>query len=145
MLPLKQAPAAGAQEIEPVAKPPGPRPPLLRAVLPVMACGAGLFSDGYVNQVIGSVAPVLARAYGAVWAESRAKRVLSAIAFAGTGAGQLVFGVLADRWSRTNALLLSTAILLVFSALAAGSYWHGDAIGMFNMLVAWRFFVSPAC
>jgi hypothetical protein len=41
-----------------------------------------------------------------------------------------------------NSLILSTVILLVFTALTAGSYYHGDAVGMFNMLTAWRFFVS---
>lgn len=56
--------------------------------------------------------------------------------------GQLVFGYTADRWSRTNSLLISTIILIVFTALAAGSYYHGDTIGMFNILAAWRFFVS---
>lgn len=31
---------------------------------------------------------------------------------------------------------------MVFTALAAGSYYRGDAVGMFNILAAWRFFVS---
>jgi hypothetical protein len=47
-----------------------------------------------------------------------------------------------DKWSRVNSLLVSTIILLVFTALCAGSYYHGDAVGMFNILTAWRFFVS---
>ncbi|KAL1899852.1 glycerophosphoinositol permease [Sporothrix stenoceras] len=110
--------------------------------LPVVACGAGLFSDGYINNVIGSVTTILALEYGDTWSNSRAKSVVSAIVFAGTVVGQLFFGVLADRWSRTNSLLVSTVILFVFTALAAGSYYHGDTIGMFNMLAAWRFFVG---
>ena len=52
-----------------------------------------------------------------------------------------MFGYLADRWSRTGSLLVSTVILIIFTALAAGSYYHGDPVGMFNMLTAWRFFV----
>ncbi len=56
--------------------------------------------------------------------------------------GQLLFGYLSDRWSRTGSLLVSTVILIIFTALAAGSYYHGDAIGMFNILTAWRFCVS---
>ncbi|CAK7220434.1 glycerophosphoinositol permease [Sporothrix bragantina] len=110
--------------------------------LPVVACGAGLFSDGYINNVIGSVGTILALEYGDLWSESRAKNVVSAIVFAGTVVGQLFFGVLADRWSRTNSLLISTVILFVFTALAAGSYFHGSIIGMFNILAAWRFFVG---
>ena len=77
-----------------------------------------------------------------MWSTSHAKNVVSAIVFAGTVVGQLFFGVLADRWSRTNSLLISTVILFVFTALAAGSYFHGSAIGMFNILAAWRFFVG---
>lgn len=56
--------------------------------------------------------------------------------------GQLLFGVLADQWSRKNSLLVSTIVLVVFTALATGSYYHGNPVGMFNMLTAWRFFVS---
>ena len=36
---------------------------------------------------------------------------------------------------------MSTIILIIFTALAAGSFYHGDPVGMFNMLTAWRFFV----
>lgn len=64
------------------------------------------------------------------------------IAFAGTVVGQLIFGFLSDYWSRSNSLLVSTAILIVFTALAAGSYYNGSLIGMFNILTAWRFFVG---
>ncbi|TLS24792.1 hypothetical protein PpBr36_08706 [Pyricularia pennisetigena] len=116
--------------------------PFWTAILPVIACGAGLFSDGYINNVIGSVSTVLGREYGSVYNDSQAKKVVSAIAFAGTVIGQLAFGFLSDRWSRTNSLLISTIILIVFTALAAGSYWNGEATGMFTMLAIWRFFVG---
>ncbi|KAI0968270.1 putative MFS phospholipid transporter [Xylaria arbuscula] len=122
--------------------PPIDQRPFSEAIWPVLACGAGLFSDGYINNVIGSVNTVLGYQYGDVYTTSRAAHVVSAIAFAGTVVGQLVFGYTADRWSRTNSLLISTIILIVFTALAAGSYYHGDAVGMFNILVAWRFFVG---
>ncbi|KAK4189392.1 major facilitator superfamily domain-containing protein [Podospora australis] len=121
-----------------------------KKILPVMACGAGLFSDGYINnveahchdQVIGSVLTILAKEYKEVWTNSTAKHYLPDIAFAGTVVGQLAFGYLSDKWSRTNSLLVSTIILIVFTALTAGSYWHGDTVGMFNILTAWRFFVG---
>ncbi|KAJ2896708.1 major facilitator superfamily domain-containing protein [Zalerion maritima] len=112
------------------------------AIMPVMACGAGLFSDGYINNVIGSVGTVLSAQYGAVYSDSVAANNVSSIAFAGTVVGQLLFGWLADHWSRTNSLMISTVILIVFTALAAGSYYHGEAAGMFSMLTAWRFFVG---
>ncbi|KAK5652761.1 hypothetical protein OQA88_9614 [Cercophora sp. LCS_1] len=113
-----------------------------KAILPVIACGAGLFSDGYINNVIGSVLTILALQYDDVWKNSTAKHYLGDIAFAGTVVGQLVFGYLSDKWSRTNSLILSTAILIIFTALTAGSYYHGDPVGMFNILTAWRFFVG---
>ncbi|KAI3324263.1 MFS general substrate transporter [Xylariaceae sp. AK1471] len=122
--------------------PPIDQKPFREAIWPVLACGAGLFSDGYVNNVIGSVGTVLSYEYGSLYADSRAAGVVSAIAFAGTVVGQLVFGYTADRWSRTGSLLVSTVILIVFTALAAGSYYKGDPVGMFNILAAWRFFVG---
>ncbi|KAK4164551.1 major facilitator superfamily domain-containing protein [Cladorrhinum sp. PSN259] len=111
-------------------------------LLPVMACGAGLFSDGYINNVIGSVITVLGRQYGNVYKKSTASKHMGDLAFAGTVVGQLAFGYLSDKWSRTNSLMLSTAILILFTALCTGSYWHGDAVGMFNILAAWRFLVG---
>ncbi|KAJ3161768.1 hypothetical protein HDU86_006539 [Geranomyces michiganensis] len=116
--------------------------PLLERLLPVFACGAGLFSDGYINCVIGSVSTVLKRQYGSLYSDSPAVKNVSSVAFAGTVVGQLSFGLLADRWSRTSALLLSTVILVIFSSLATGSYYKGDPVGMFKMLTAWRFFVG---
>ncbi|KAK4199769.1 putative transporter [Triangularia verruculosa] len=89
---------------------------LWQQLLPVVACGAGLFSDGYINNVIGSVVTVLAIQYGDIWANSTAKTCLGAIAFVGTVVGQLLFGT--------------------------GTYYKGDAVGMFNVLTVWRFFVG---
>ncbi|KAI2628865.1 MFS general substrate transporter [Hypoxylon sp. NC1633] len=122
--------------------PPIDQKPFRQAILPVLACGAGLFSDGYVANVIGSVSTTLGYEYGDVYSNSNAATVVPAIAFAGTVVGQLVFGYSSDKWSRTNSLLVSTVILIIFTALATGSYYHGDAVGMFNILVAWRFFVG---
>ncbi|KAH8171883.1 sugar transporter domain-containing protein [Sarocladium implicatum] len=115
---------------------------LFKRALPVFACGAGLFSDGYINNVIGSVTTVFGRKYGDLYTGTTAAQNVAAIAFAGTVVGQLIFGFLSDHWSRTNSLVISTIILIVFTALASGSYYHGSIIGMFNILTAWRFFVG---
>ncbi|KAK8044939.1 hypothetical protein PG993_004963 [Apiospora rasikravindrae] len=112
------------------------------ALFPIVACGAGLFSDGYVNNVIGSVSPIFKQIYGDEWNNSNAKHFVNDIAFAGTVVGMLIFGYTSDHWSRTGSLLVSTLILIIFTALAAASYWHGETIGMFNILTAWRFFVG---
>ncbi|KAI1380285.1 MFS general substrate transporter [Hypoxylon crocopeplum] len=124
------------------ADPPIDRKPFMQAIWPVLACGAGLFSDGYVNNVIGSVSTTLGYEYGDVYSNSNAASIVPAIAFAGTVVGQLFFGYLSDKWSRKDSLLISTVILIIFTALAAGSYYRGDPVGMFNILTAWRFFVG---
>ena len=75
---------------------------------PTIACGAGLFSDGYLNGVIGSVSTMLRLIYGKEYTSSSAKSAIPSIAFAGTVVGHLFFGVLSDHWSRRNSLLVST-------------------------------------
>ncbi|OAA74218.1 MFS phospholipid transporter Git1 [Cordyceps fumosorosea ARSEF 2679] len=119
-----------------------PRKGWKETMMPVFACGSGLFSDGYINNVIGSVNTILTTQYGVIYTKSSASQYVASIAFAGIVVGQLLFGYLSDRWSRANSLTLSTIILIVFTALATGSYWKGEALGMFSMLTAWRFFVG---
>ncbi|KAJ3069138.1 hypothetical protein HDU98_007803 [Podochytrium sp. JEL0797] len=111
-------------------------------ILPVAACGVGLFSDGYVNSCIGSVKTVLALQYGSLWKKSTAKTYLGDIAFLGVFVGMLVFGYMSDKWSRTNTLMLSTSILILFTLAATCSYSGSDPSGMFTMLIAFRFFVG---
>ncbi|KAI1662083.1 MFS general substrate transporter [Daldinia decipiens] len=138
----KEEEQAVSSEVPIDATPPIDQKPFWQVIWPVLACGAGLFSDGYVNNVIGSVNTVLEREYGDVYSNSNAASIVPAIAFAGTVVGQLFFGYLSDKWSRKDSLLISTIILIIFTALAAGSYYHGDPVGMFNILTAWRFFVG---
>ena len=86
---------------------------------------------------------MLAIIYPDDYAKSRAQNNVSSITFAGTVLGQLVFGYLSDTWSRRNALLVSTVILIVFSILCAGSYGAGGSVqGLFAALVAYRFFLG---
>ncbi|KIV95684.1 hypothetical protein PV10_03308 [Exophiala mesophila] len=110
---------------------------------PVIACGAGLFSDGYINGVIGSVNTMLRIIYKDEYINSNAQNNVSSIAFAGTVAGQLGFGYLSDHWSRRHSLLISTIILIVFSALSAGAYGAGGSVqGLFAALTAYRFLLG---
>ncbi|CAD6502383.1 BgTH12-04975 [Blumeria graminis f. sp. triticale] len=108
----------------------------------VMACGAGLFSDGYINNVIGSVSTILKTIYGETYTHSSAQKNVSAITFAGTVLGQLIFGYTSDKWSRKGSLQLSTFILILFAAMGAGSYGGGTASGLFAALTAYRFLVG---
>ncbi len=129
VVPVAQVPATGKKSF-------------CKSLLPALACGAGLFSDGYINNVIGSIVTLLTLEYKEVWTSSVASHYLGTIAFAGTVVGQLVFGYLSDKWSRMNSLILSTVLLLIFTALTAGPYFGGSAVGMFNILTAWRFLVG---
>jgi hypothetical protein len=110
---------------------------------PILACGSGLFSDGYINNVsyplrhfprlsdilwvIGSVSTMLSTIYGKEYTGSSAQANISAVNFAGTVLGLLVFGYMSDKWSRKNPLVVSTIILIVFAALGAGAFGAGGS------------------
>lgn len=93
--------------------------------------------------MIGSVNTILTQIYGDQFTHSPQRKNVNAIAFAGTVVGQLVFGVLSDYWSRKNSLLISTLILIIFSALSASAYGAGGTLGgMLAALTAYRFLVG---
>lgn len=110
---------------------------------PIVASGAGLFSDGYVNNSISSVNTILALLYPTEYASSSAQSNVSSIAFVGTVIGQLFFGYVSDYHSRKIGMLASTIILIVFAILAAGAWGAGGSIyGMLSALTAYRFFLG---
>lgn len=112
-------------------------------LVPAFACGAGLFSDGYLQSVIGPVNTILGLIYMEEYTKSGASQNVSAIAFAGTVVGQLVFGYTSDAYSRKWSLLVSTIILFVFAALGAGAYGAGGShSGLFAALTAYRFLLG---
>ncbi|WFD20541.1 hypothetical protein MCAP1_002788 [Malassezia caprae] len=107
----------------------------------IFACGAALFMDGYVNNSIGTVNTLLVGLYPDVM-DDTTQETLTAIAFAGTVLGMLVFGYYSDAVGRKSGMIISTLIILVFTALSAGSYYKGSSRGMVQMLTAWRFFTG---
>jgi len=110
---------------------------------PVIACGAGLFSDGYLNGVIGSVNTMLSQVYGDEYSKSSAQKNVSSITFAGTVIGMLFFGYTSDHYSRKWSLFVSTLIIILFAALGSGSYGAGGSIGgLLAALTAYRFFLG---
>lgn len=110
---------------------------------PVFTAGAGLFSDGYVNNSIGSVNTILGILYPNEYANSSATSNVSSIAFVGTVVGQLFFGYIADYHSRKLGMIVSTIILILFTILASGSWGAGGSIyGMLAALTAYRFFIG---
>ncbi|KAF2760340.1 MFS general substrate transporter [Pseudovirgaria hyperparasitica] len=110
---------------------------------PVIACGAGLFSDGYLNGVIGSVSTMLSNIYPTTYKNSPAQRNVGSLAFAGTVMGMLFFGWSSDAISRKWSLFVSTLIIILFAALGAGSYGAGGSTsGLFAALAAFRFLLG---
>ncbi|KAF2025080.1 MFS general substrate transporter [Setomelanomma holmii] len=110
---------------------------------PVIACGAGLFSDGYLNNIIGPVNTMLKTIYPDAYANSSAQANVASITFAGTVLGMLFFGYTSDHFSRKWSLFASTIIILLFAALGAGSYGAGGSpTGLLAALVAYRFFLG---
>ncbi|WFD43797.1 hypothetical protein MPSI1_002461 [Malassezia psittaci] len=106
----------------------------------IVACGAALFSDGYANNSMGTVNTILKKhLYPDVFKNSNRSETMSAIVFAGTVVGMLIFGYLSDTLGRKNGMIIATLIILIFTALSAGSYYKGDHAAMVDMLIAWRF------
>ncbi|PGH14251.1 hypothetical protein AJ80_05991 [Polytolypa hystricis UAMH7299] len=110
---------------------------------PTIACGAGLFSDGYLNNIIGSVNTILRILYPTSYKSSAAVKNVPSIAFAGTVVGQLLFGYLSDHYSRKWSLMASTMLLVIFAALCAGAYGAGGSqYALFTALTIHRFFLG---
>ncbi|KAF2621170.1 MFS general substrate transporter [Macroventuria anomochaeta] len=110
---------------------------------PVIACGAGLFSDGYLNNIIGPVNTMLSRIYPDAYITSSAQANVASITFAGTVVGMLFFGYTSDHFSRKWSLFASTIIIILFAALGTGSYGAGGSpSGLLAALVAYRFFLG---
>lgn len=110
---------------------------------PVIACGAGLFSDGYLNNIIGPVNTMLKTIYPDEFKNSSAQANVSSITFAGTVLGMLVFGYTSDHFSRKWSLFISTLIIILFATLGTGSYGAGGSpSGLLAALVAYRFFLG---
>lgn len=111
---------------------------------PAFTSGAGLFSDGYVNASIGTVSTILGILYPTQYADSNVISNVSAIAFAGTVVGMLVFGYISDRISRKTGMLVTNCMLILFTLLTCVGTWgaHGSVYGMFAALTAFRFFLG---
>ncbi|KAG8910938.1 hypothetical protein FRC00_007298, partial [Tulasnella sp. 408] len=73
----------------------------------------------------------------------RYSTTFSSLAFAGTVAGMLIFGLLADRIGRKFGMISATLIVFVFAALSAGAYGAGGSVGgMLAALSAYRFLIG---
>ena len=86
---------------------------------------------------------MLKKIYGNTYKHSNAQSNVSSITFAGTVVGMLFFGYTSDHFSRKWSLLYSTLLVILFAALAAGSYGAGGSTGgLFAALAAYRFLLG---
>lgn len=110
----------------------------------IFTCGAGLFSDGYVNNSIGTVSTCLKNEWGTVYSDLRAISNVSSIAFVGTVVGMLIFGYTADYHSRKMLMLVSTVVLILFTILCSGAWGKNrhDGEGLFTAITVYRFFLG---
>ncbi|KAM9906166.1 hypothetical protein OXX79_001707 [Metschnikowia pulcherrima] len=111
---------------------------------PAFVSGAGLFSDGYVNNSISTVTTCLSIIYGEKYTESNAISNISAIAFAGTVIGQLTFGYVSDHVARKGGMLIANLLLIFFTLLCAVATWGKTPEGLFAALTTFRFFLGIA-
>ncbi len=86
---------------------------------------------------------MLTKIYGTAYSGNNTVSNVMSISFIGTVVGQLLFGYTSDHWSRRNSLLVSTVIMIVFTALSAGAFGaNGSLNGMIAALTAYRFLVG---
>lgn len=118
----------------------------LSGVALIFACGASLFSDGYVNAISGPVTTIITGyLYQDATAEekSRFKTLFPSMAFVGTVIGMGSFGVLVDVVGRKWGMLICSIGLIIFSILAAGAWGaRGTTGGLFAALIAYRFLIG---
>lgn len=111
---------------------------------PAFVAGAGLFSDGYINNGIGTVSNCLSRIYPEEYKNSNAISNVSSIAFVGVVVGQLSFGYISDHVARKGGMMVATALLVIFSILTAVATWGKTPYGLFAALTTFRFFLGIA-
>ncbi|EGW32101.1 uncharacterized protein SPAPADRAFT_61179 [Spathaspora passalidarum NRRL Y-27907] len=109
---------------------------------PAFASGAGLFSDGYVNNSISTVISCLSIIYKDEFTKSNAISNIGSIAFVGTVVGQLSFGYISDRIARKGGMMTANIILIVFTLLCAVATWGKTPYGLFAAITTFRFFLG---
>ncbi len=117
----------------------------LGAVGLIFACGAALFSDGYINASAGPALTVLKYQYPDAVGFAAFKSRFSSLVFAGTVFGMLLFGFLVDRIGRRHGMWFASIWLTLWSILIAGAWGAGGSVGgLFAALSAYRFIMGIA-
>lgn len=118
----------------------------MKNLWPAFISGAGLFSDGYVNNSIGTVTTILKTLYPKEIAKSNAMSNVASIAFVGTVLGQVSFGYISDHYARKGGMLTANVMLILFTVLCSAATWgaNGSIQGLLASLTAFRFFLGIA-
>lgn len=117
----------------------------LGAVGLIFACGAALFSDGYVNAASGPAITVLSYIYPDYPHFAHFESLFSSLVFAGTVFGMLLFGYLVDKFGRRHGMWFASIWLTLWSILIAGAWGAGGSVaGLFAALSAYRFIIGIA-
>lgn len=117
--------------------------PSLSRVSLIFACGTALFSDGYANNVIGTVVTLLRIRYGKNVITTQQSNVLSSVTFGGTILGMLLFGYLSDKIGRKFGMMAASGIVVVFTLLSACSQGaNGSLGGLVAALSSFRFLLG---
>lgn len=116
----------------------------MKNMWPAFISGAGLFSDGYVNNSMSAVTTCLSIIYGDAYTNSTAISNVSSIVFAGTVFGQLLFGYISDRYARKGGMITANVMLIAFTLLCAVATWGKTPNGLFTALTVFRFFLGIA-
>ncbi|PWN49827.1 MFS general substrate transporter [Violaceomyces palustris] len=112
----------------------------------IFACGAALFSDGYVNAIAGPANTIIT---GYLYPDhpglTQFSSRFSSLVFAGTVFGMLLFGLLVDRIGRKFGMIFASLWLTLWSILIAGAWGaNGSVGGLFAALEAYRFLLGIA-
>lgn len=105
-------------------------------IFTILCCGVALMSDGYQNASMTMINQNLAQLYPKDYTSDVKTRVSNAL-LVGEILGQIFIGLSCDYFGRKFAIVTTTALIVIGSALCAAA--HGITIqGMFWMLVVCR-------
>jgi len=91
-----------------------------------------------LNSVAGPVNTIFGKIYPTEYPKLPTTPLVPSIVFAGLVVGQLVFGYISDKCGRRVGMVAATILVILFSALCAGS-WHRTLQGMMIVFTIFRF------